>query len=187
MPKKAVIKDKQRGQQQDLGNSVNSRQSWKAVRNILGMHSSLAPTAIKDGNGVLVTNPTKLSAMFNNFFVEKVKKLRSKTEISPNICPVARLRKWIAGRDVAPPMFSLKPITRHKLRHHIKNMKGGRSAGVDNIDSFSLKLAAPLLEDALLHLINLSILSSKFSTLWKPQLIFPQHKKSDKTLFGHTN
>ena len=59
-------------------------------------------------------------------------------------------------------------------------MSGGRSAGVDTIDSYSLKIAAPLLEDALEHLINLSIKSSKFSSLWKPQLIFPQHKKADK-------
>ena len=59
-------------------------------------------------------------------------------------------------------------------------MKGGRSTGVDTIDSYSLKIAAPLIEDALEHLINLSIQSSKFPSLWKPQLICPQHKKSDK-------
>ena len=61
-------------------------------------------------------------------------------------------------------------------------MKGGKSSGVDGIDSFSLKLAAPLLEDALEHLINLSIRTSTFSSFWKPQLIFPHHKKSDKTI-----
>ena len=42
-------------------------------------------------------------------------------------------------------------------------------------------MAAPLLEDALEHLINLSIRTSTFSTFWKHQLIFPHHKKSDKT------
>ena len=30
------------------------------------------------------------------------------------------------------------------------------------------------------HLINLSIQSSRFSSRWKPQLIFPQYKKNDK-------
>ena len=61
-------------------------------------------------------------------------------------------------------------------------MKGGKSSGVDKIDSYSLKLAAPLLEEALLHIINLSIRTAVFSSFWKHQLIFPHHKKSDKTV-----
>ena len=40
-----------------------------------------------------------------------------------------------------------------------------------------LKLAGPLLEDSLIHLINLSIRKRTFSGKWKPQLIFPHHKK----------
>ena len=59
-------------------------------------------------------------------------------------------------------------------------MKGKRSHGVDDIDSFSIKLAGPLIEDALLHLINLSIRKHTFAKSWKPQLIFPLHKKGDK-------
>ena len=61
-------------------------------------------------------------------------------------------------------------------------MKGSKTSGIDTIDSYSLKLAAPLIEEALLHLVNLSIRSSTFSSSWKHQLIFPHHKKSDKQL-----
>ena len=61
----------------------------------------------------------------------------------------------------------------------MKRMKGGKSSGVDYIDSYCLKLA-PLIEDALEHLINLSIATTKFASIWKPQLIFPLHKKADK-------
>ena len=57
-------------------------------------------------------------------------------------------------------------------------MKGGTSCGVDKINSYSLKLAAPLVEDALLHLVNLFIQTSSFPKLWKHQLI-PQNKKKD--------
>ena len=49
--------------------------------------------------------------------------------------------------------------------------------GTDWIDSASLKTAAPLIEESLLHLINLSIRKSWFSDRWKPQLILPLHKK----------
>ena len=178
--KKAVRQDKKHGQQGDLGHSAGSRLAWKSAKNILGMRNTLSPTAIIDTDGTLTTNPTKLSNMFNAFFVEKIKKLRTKTNISPKLLPVTRLKNWIDCRDNPLPEFILKPLTRYKLRKHIKQMKGGRSAGVDTIDSFSLKIAAPLLEDALEHLINLSIQSSRFSSQWKPQLIFPQYKKNDK-------
>ena len=64
-------------------------------------------------------------------------------------------------------------------------MKAKRTHGVDWIDSFSLKLAGPILEESLIHLINLSILESKFSARWKPQMIFPQHKKNEKDILEH--
>ena len=62
----------------------------------------------------------------------------------------------------------------------MKKMKGSRSHGVDFIDSFSLKLAYPVIEDALLHLINLSIRQNQFANPWKIQLVMPLHKKNDK-------
>ena len=69
-----------------------------------------------------------------------------------------------------------------ELEKLIKKMKVGKNSGVDNIDNFSLKLAAPLIEDALLLLVNVSIRTSCFSRLWKHQLIFPHHEKKDKLL-----
>ena len=49
------------------------------------------------------------------------------------------------------------------------------------IDGFSIKLAAPLIEDTLLHLVNLSLTQSKYPRYWKVSKIVPLHKKSDKT------
>ena len=80
-----------------------------------------------------------------------------------------------------PPTFKLQKINLQTLRKILKRMKGKRSHGMDNIDSYSLKLAGPLIEDSLLHLINLSITNQTFSAQWKPQLIFPLHKKDKKT------
>ena len=62
----------------------------------------------------------------------------------------------------------------------MKKMKAKRVHGVDWIDSYALKTAGPVIEDSLIHLINLSIKSSKFSARWKPQLIFPLHMKKEK-------
>ena len=58
-----------------------------------------------------------------------------------------------------------------------KKMKGKREHGRDEIDSYSLKLTAPLMKESLLHVVNLSIESQNFAKPWKPQLIQPFHKK----------
>ena len=59
-------------------------------------------------------------------------------------------------------------------------MKGGRSHGIDFIDSYSLKISYPLIEEAILHLVNLSIKKKTFAKAWKVQLVMPLHKKADR-------
>ena len=136
--------------------------------------------SIEDDEGNIVTNPAKIAEIINTFFIDKVKKLRDRTNFVPEVDPVQRLESWLSTRSEPPPVFKIREITRREFRVLVRNMKGGRSCGNDNIDSFSLKLAAPLIEDALLHIINLSIRTSCFSNLWKHQLIFPQFKKKNK-------
>ena len=53
------------------------------------------------------------------------------------------------------------------------------------IDGFSIKLAAPLFEDVLLHLVNLSITKSRYPQQWKSSKINPHFKSGDK--FDGTN
>ena len=62
----------------------------------------------------------------------------------------------------------------------MKALKSSRSHGRDFIDSSSLKLAFPIIELAVLHLVNLSISSNTFADTWKIQLVLPLHKKNDK-------
>ena len=130
----------------------------------------------------MITNPLKIATKLNSFFINKVKVLRAQTNTPPRINPETRLEQWLSERETPPPPFKIQEITKKTLRKLIKKMKGGKSCGVDNIDSFSLKVAAPIIEDALLHLINLSIRTKCFARLWKHQLIFPNHKKEDKLL-----
>ena len=180
--KKSVSEVKKLGKMRDLGDNVDSKDAWQAARNILGFKKNLAPTAIKDAKEGIITNPAKIANTLNTFFIEKVKILRAETNSPPTIDPVVRLTQWLSKRQEPPPSFKIQEISRKTLRVLIKKMKGGKSCGVDMIDSFSLKLAAPLIEDALLHLVNLSIKTNCFSSLWKHQLIFPLHKKQDKLL-----
>ena len=176
--KKAIKKDKKDYNENNFSDDVSIQTAWKTARDFLGTSKNLSPTIIQNA-GEMVSNPAKIANIFNNFFVQKVKLLRQKTASEPSVDPVKRLEKWVSQKSDLP-VFKLKKINLPTLRKIIKRMKGKRSHGVDNIDSYSLKLAGPLIEDALLHLINLSISEQTFSAKWKPQLIFPLHKKSKK-------
>ena len=53
--------------------------------------------------------------------------------------------------------------------------------GIDFIDGFSIKLAAPLIENVLLHLLNLNISQAKYPQFWKCSKVNPHFKKGDRT------
>ena len=95
------------------------------------------------------------------------------------------LSSWIQGRDLPIEEFDLKEVTLPTLRKYLKKLKGNRSSGIDQIDSFSLKLASPQIELVLLHLVNLSIKNKTFPQVWKTQLIHPFFKKGDRTVGGN--
>ena len=79
-----------------------------------------------------------------------------------------------------PPILRIKKIDTEALRRALKRMKGKKVHGVDNIDSYSLKIAGPLMEEALLQLVNKSIEQWKLAKNRKPQLVKPLHKKKKK-------
>ena len=67
----------------------------------------LAPTAIihpeKEGDPPeMITNPAKLAKIFNEFFINKVRKLRAKSGKLPNSDPVLRVRKGLDKRPSPP-------------------------------------------------------------------------------------
>ena len=89
----------------------------------------------------------------------------------------------MSRRETVIQTFDLKPIEKCTLRKLVRRLKGSRTSGIDHIDSFSLKLAAPYVEDILQHLINLSLV--QYPECWKTQLIHPFHKKGDKCVGGN--
>ena len=128
----------------------------------------------------MISSPQKLADAFDSIFLNKVKNLKNKLTDDATVNPISRLREWLARRDKSISEFNFRPVTKDDLKRFVKKMKGGKSSGVDTIDSYSLKIASPLLEDVLEHLINLSI--QKFPCGWKTQLIHPFHKKGDKSV-----
>ena len=154
------------------------KKTWKLAYELLGKVDNKSPTKIKHENKI-ISNPKALADAFSHIFKDKVRKLREKTNTEPKVDPVERLESWLSTREEPIPAFEIKPIDKNKLHQMMKKIKPSRSHGMDFIDSYSLKLAFPLIEDSILHLVNLSITSCKYSKNWKFQLVLPLHKKND--------
>ena len=107
--------------------------------------------------GIVHRSPRDIANTLNKIFLDKVKRLTSLTGVNPTIEPKERLRQWLNTRVEPIPVLELQPIDNRKI---IGKLKGNRSCGMDFIDGFSIKLAAPILEPVLIHLVNLNIIRS---------------------------
>ena len=111
----------------------------------------------------------------NNFFINKPKKLESKINQS-NTNPIQNYRK-IVNNIFPKPKFSLNTITMHEMRNHIKNMKNSNSIGIDTISIKIIKSVLPMIEAALLNIINTSICTNTYPTALNIAKIIPQLKQ----------
>ena len=127
------------------------------------------------------TTSKDIANILNKIFIDKVKKLRIETASFVIGKAKERLRAWLDSRNSVPSTFNFKCIDLRTLRKILSKLKGNRSCGVDFVDGYSIKLAAPIIEDILLHLVNISISQSKYPQCWKVSKIIPHHKKVDGT------
>ena len=76
----------------------------------------------------------------------------------------------------------MKPVTLDEVQEIIKNLKNSKSAGIDNINTQIIKMSLPIILPALTHVINSSISTSVFPSIWKHAKVTPLLKKSDSPL-----
>ena len=173
--KNAIKYDRNSYFNEDLDVKMDPATSWKKINDFLGIHKNNTPQniLIKNSNNQqeMVHDPSKMASEFNKYFRTKIDLLRGKTEHPPIIDPAKRLKSWLNREQIVTPEFKLKEINQEAFRKIMRRFKGNRVHGIDWIDSYSLKISAPLIEESLLYLINLSIRSGSFEEVWKPQLI----------------
>ena len=150
---------------------------WKNVKTFLGWSSGGSPTQLIDTvSGKLVTKPSELVKIMNDFFINKVKELRRKIPITVGD-PLNLVRNLMRNRNCTLILKAVHPDDINKIISKLSNKK---SCGLDNIDSFCIKLVKDELVPALTHITNLSIQQKLFPMQWKRAKVIPLHKKDDK-------
>ena len=110
-----------------------------------------------------MTSPAGLASSMNRFFLDKIRKLRDNLPLPTND-PVRKLREAMRRKNCS---FRIKPVQESQVLKVVKSLKNSSATGVDYIDTKTIKLIAELITPVLTHIINLSISSSTFPTIWK--------------------
>ena len=145
-------KEKVNWESERLENCSSTSDTWRMVKNWLGWNKGGPPSQLVI-NGELKSKPKELANCMNDFFVRKVTDLRSKIPACRHN-PLDRVKELMKGRKCRFKLHSVHPKAVSEI---IKNLKNSKSCGLDNIDSYILKLACEELTPGITHIINLSI------------------------------
>ena len=66
------------------------------------------------------------------------------------------------------------------MRNFLSNLNVSKATGLDNIGSKILKISANIIAPSLVYIINKSIISGSFPSMWKEAKVKPLFKSGDK-------
>ena len=114
----------------------------------------------------------------NNYFVTKVRNLRNNLPASRGN-PLSKDDELMRNRSCN---FKFRAVHPDEISKIISNLKTTISCGLDDIDSYVIKLAKEELTPAITHIVNLSLQTETFPTIWKKAKVIPLHKKKEVIL-----
>ena len=97
----------------------------------------------------------------------------------PDYDPFIRLREKLRGSNLK---FNLKTVSEKVVLGLLKALKSKKSFGIDGITSEVLKIGSNVLVVPLTYIVNSSITTGKYPSLWKIAKVIPVHKKGDKKI-----
>ena len=144
---------------------------WQSVKKLTGQIIKGPPSQITY-KGLLITSPLKIATSMNEFFIQKIQKIRASIISPPNIDPLDGFRRLVEGKELVDSM-SISPISCYCLHKLVKQMKPTKSCGVDGISMKLIKDYWSYLEPAIHNLVTQSILHNTFPTSLKVSKVVP--------------
>ena len=144
---------------------------WKNILGWLNWSSSSSPTKLlKDGK--LETSPRKIADIQNRYYIDKVHTIRSSMQ-GHNRDPLELLRQRLGGLQAS---FSSRAVNPDQVEKIIGKLKNSKTSGLDNLDTYNIKLNKKIIVPSVCHILNLSIMSNEFPTKWKIAKVVPLYK-----------
>ena len=147
---------------------------WKVVSDIATPRVE-AKMTLKE-NGKIIENESEVAEILNDFFITKIKDLKSSIDPQMKEDPIQRLEKKLANNSNT---FRFKLVSEDTVQKTINSLKQKRSAGADDLTQQQLKHGAENLTGPLTKIINKSLSEGIFPSIWKQAIVTPILKKGD--------
>ena len=144
---------------------------WNSAKTFMNWKTTGTPVQL-EVNHQLVTSARKIAVLMNQFFMDKVRLIRAGMGQA-----VTNMADCMNIMEHKTCKLSLQHITVSKVRKLLSSLSSSKSLAVDELDNYSVKVAAEVIAAPLHHIITLSILQQKFPSSWKLAKILPLHKK----------
>ena len=158
---------------------------WKNIKGYLGWdYSAGAPTELTNPLPGQQTNSSKkVGNIQNKYYKDKVAKIRQKLPAKGN--PTAGLHKLMEERPFPRTKgLDLRAVMPFQVNKIIQQLKNSKSSGLDNIDTFIIKLTRLYIVPAITHIINTSIRTHQFPSICKIAKVVPLYKGKEAPLTG---
>ena len=152
----------------------NPSSMWGTVKGFMGWKSAGCPSQIVKNN-ILYRKAKDVAKHMNEYFIEKVATIKESFENLP--VNLDWCRRAMRGKNCK---LNLRHVSVRKVLKILKNLKPSKSLGIDEIDSYSLKIAAEIIAEPVHHIVTLSLMQQKFPKAWKYAKVLPLHKKECK-------
>ena len=144
---------------------------WNTTKRFMNWKSTGTPSQL-EVNHQLVTSAKLIAGLMNQFFVDKVRLIRN--GMGQVVTNLGHCMEIMTNKRCR---LSLHYITVTKVRKLLRSLSNSRSTAIDELDNYSVKVAADVIASPLHHIISLSLMQQKFPSSWKYAKILPLHKK----------
>ncbi len=147
---------------------------WRLANKCLGSGPNSLPDTLHGESGP-ITGDSELAKTMNNFFIDKIKKIRDSICDTKHPVPLAGPAKF---KLIAPSAGSVVRL--------ISGLKLTPAVGTDNIPVIALKRGAQVLAAPIAHLLRVSMKKGVVPQAFKLACVSPIHKGKNKppTSFG---
>ena len=167
------------GDENRYQNDTQSKIMWETFKNLTNSNKQVPPRVISY-NGNMVTSIKKIVNIANEFFIEKIQKIRESFSVNVNISAIEILQKLVPK---CQNNFEIKMATVDDIARIIAKMKPKNSKGNDITNIKIIKKLCPAILPHITHLVNSIIYTEIYPTIFKVSRISPILKPDKQSEF----
>ena len=178
---KAALKQAQRIYYEKLNKQMENPETrkksyWKMIKSFQGQTKTTSIPEIVE-NGKSYRDVKDIVTILNNYFVAQTKIVHlDESSLVP-----------VVGADVNAPVLNSIEITSENILNSLKNLKLGKSCGMDGIGNNILRACAPNLTEPLKMIAQKSLDTGVFPNSWKKSNVVPifKHKGAKNSVANY--